>query len=84
MTEQRPIYCLRLRPEPGVDAVRALRAALKILLRRFGLQAVSLEEEKNNAEVSCERTEERQTRNTEHFSAVLELIVNAGKGESDV
>jgi hypothetical protein len=40
--QKRPIFVVRLRPEPGVaDPVRALRAALKILLRRFGLRCVS-------------------------------------------
>ena len=38
----RPIYIVRLRPLPGVDAVRALRAALKVLLRRFGLRAIEV------------------------------------------
>ena len=38
----RPTYVLRLRPEPGVDAVRALRGALKVLLRRFGLRCVEV------------------------------------------
>jgi hypothetical protein len=42
-SERRPIFVLRLRPLPGVDAVRALRAALKTLLRRFGLHALSVE-----------------------------------------
>ena len=40
---RRPIFILRLRAEPQVtDPVRALRRALKILLRRFGLRAVSV------------------------------------------
>jgi len=30
---------------PNVDGVRALRAALKVLLRRFGLRCESVEEE---------------------------------------
>ena len=42
--EARPIFVLRLRPEPRVDAVRALRAALKALLRRFGLRAIDVRE----------------------------------------
>jgi hypothetical protein len=36
-------YMVRLRPQPRIDAVHALRGALKLLLRRFGLQAVSIE-----------------------------------------
>ena len=36
-SEQRPIFLVRLRPEPHVtDTVRALRALLKLALRRFG------------------------------------------------
>jgi hypothetical protein len=48
-------YVIKLRPQPGVDAVRALRAALKVLLRRFGLKAVEVKEEervKSKAKVS--------------------------------
>jgi hypothetical protein len=41
----RPIFILRLRPELGVDPIRALRRSLKILLRQCGLRCVSLEEE---------------------------------------
>jgi hypothetical protein len=44
VTAKRPIFTIRLRPLPGVDGIRALRAALKALLRRFGLQAISVEE----------------------------------------
>jgi hypothetical protein len=47
-TPARPTYLVRLRPEPGVDAVHALRAALKYLLRRCGMRAISVEEEKAN------------------------------------
>jgi hypothetical protein len=32
---------------PGVDGIRALRAALKFLLRRFGLKAVKIGEVRN-------------------------------------
>jgi hypothetical protein len=39
------IFLVRLRALPGVDGVRALRAALKTLLRRFGLKALSVEVE---------------------------------------
>jgi hypothetical protein len=43
---QRPIYLLKLRPEPGIDGVRALRFALKFLLRRLGLKVVYIREDK--------------------------------------
>jgi hypothetical protein len=38
----RPTFVIRLQPKPGVDAVRALRQALKVLLRRFGLKAIEV------------------------------------------
>jgi hypothetical protein len=37
-------FTVTLRPQPKVDPVRALRAALKVLLRRFGLRAIKIEE----------------------------------------
>lgn len=44
--KERPTYVLRLRPERDVpNPTRALRRALKVLLRRFGLRAVSCEQE---------------------------------------
>jgi hypothetical protein len=46
-TTERPIFVVRLRPEPGVDdAIRALRQALKVLLRRFGLCALDVHAER--------------------------------------
>jgi hypothetical protein len=48
----RPVFVLELRPEPGVDAVKALRAVLKITLRRYGLRCISAREnieEENHA-----------------------------------
>jgi hypothetical protein len=43
----RPTYLIRLRPQPGIDSVRALRAALRVLGRRFGLQAIEVRERKD-------------------------------------
>ena len=40
-----PTFHLRLRPVRGVDGTKALRAALKNLLRQFGLRALSVEVE---------------------------------------
>jgi len=41
----RPIYTVRLQPLPHVvDSTRALRSALKLVLRRYGLRAVSVSE----------------------------------------
>jgi hypothetical protein len=45
-TEQRrPVFMLSLRPESGVaDPTYALKRALKVLQRRFGLRALSVRE----------------------------------------
>jgi hypothetical protein len=40
-----PTYIIKLRAAPKVDPIRALRAALKVLLRRFGLRAISVRAE---------------------------------------
>lgn len=43
---QRPVFRVRLRPEPHVtDAIRNLRALLKAALRRFGMRAVDVVQE---------------------------------------
>jgi hypothetical protein len=44
------IFILRLRAAPKVDAICALRAALKVLGRRFGLRAISIEAESERPE----------------------------------
>jgi hypothetical protein len=41
--EGRPIFVVRLRAEPRINAIRALRAFLKVALRRFGLRALSID-----------------------------------------
>jgi hypothetical protein len=43
--KDRPTFTITLRPEPGVDAVPALRAVLKTLLRRYGMKCVSARED---------------------------------------
>ena len=43
--EARPIYIVRLRALPDIDSVKALRAGLKTLLRRYGLRALSVKTE---------------------------------------
>jgi hypothetical protein len=40
----RPVFALRVQAEPGVNAIRSLRAWLKIGLRTFGLHCVSIEQ----------------------------------------
>jgi len=45
--EPREIFVLRLRPEKDcADAIRALRGALKTLLRQFRLRAIDVREER--------------------------------------
>jgi hypothetical protein len=46
----RPLFTITLRPEPGVDPIRALRHALKRLLRDYGMRAISATEENNDDE----------------------------------
>ena len=52
---ERPIFVLRLQPLPRVDAIKALRSALKNLLRQFGLRALSVERENPETEESHDR-----------------------------
>jgi hypothetical protein len=46
MAAEGPIYVIKLRAEPRVHAIRALRAFLKVALRRFGLRALSVDTER--------------------------------------
>lgn len=39
---ERPAYVVTLRPEPGVNDTRAMRAFLKAALRRFGLRCIGI------------------------------------------
>jgi hypothetical protein len=44
MKVDRPIFVLRLRPEKGIDPIRALRNVLKELLRRHGMKCTSVDQ----------------------------------------
>jgi class 3 adenylate cyclase len=46
---ERPTYILTLRPESGVDGLRALRRLLKRLLRDHGLRCVGIEADRSTA-----------------------------------
>jgi hypothetical protein len=46
-SDERPTFLLRLRPEKGVDPIRAMRHALKKLLRAYGMQCITCEEEQH-------------------------------------
>ena len=53
----RPIFILQLRAESHVDdPIRALRAALKTLLRRFGLRVVKLNSTKPDDTTNRDKT----------------------------
>jgi hypothetical protein len=39
------VFVVRLRAPPKVDAIRALRATLKVMGRRLGLRAISIQAE---------------------------------------
>jgi hypothetical protein len=54
-TARRTRYVLVLQPEPGVDPIRALRWALKSLLRKWGLRCVDLAEVAPEEETSIGR-----------------------------
>jgi len=45
---ERPTFLLRLRPLKNIDPYRALRWILKRVLRTYGMQCVSVEEEKHD------------------------------------
>jgi hypothetical protein len=64
MTEERPIFRLPLQALPRVDAVKALRAALKTLLRGYHLRCLSVEPEPPTA--NKEPTNDPQPRGGQH------------------
>jgi hypothetical protein len=57
-TPARPTFVVHLRPKPGIDPVRALRAALKTLGRRFGFTVTSV--------AVASRTKQRQRDDDQH------------------
>jgi hypothetical protein len=40
----RPNFLMVLRPEPGVDPIRSLRSVLKVLLRRYGMKCLRVDQ----------------------------------------
>jgi hypothetical protein len=55
----RPRFIITFSPGPGVDGIRALRLLLKSALRRFGLVAVDIHEDRLSAlEISNEAADE--------------------------
>jgi hypothetical protein len=49
------VFIVKLRPLPHcTDPIKALRGALKVLLRRFGLRCIQVDETTNTQEVNHE------------------------------
>jgi hypothetical protein len=44
MKVDRPTFVVTLRPEPGIDPIRALRRLLKVLLRGYGMKCTSVDQ----------------------------------------
>jgi hypothetical protein len=42
--KERPTFVLEFRAEPGIDAIKSLRALLKFAGRRLGLRAIDVRE----------------------------------------
>jgi hypothetical protein len=63
-------YRLTLRPKPGSDVIRNLRAALKALRRRYGLQVIELRPVEPKPRATRATHKERQARHkaTAHYS----------------
>jgi hypothetical protein len=66
MSNERPIFTVRFRPEPRIDGIKALRALLKAALRRFGLRAIHITEEAptkqtNDQQQANDRAKEQQS-----------------------
>jgi hypothetical protein len=48
--EQRPVLTIQVRPEPGIDAINALRRFLKTILRAYGFRCVSLRQDQDDGD----------------------------------
>jgi hypothetical protein len=44
--DRRPIFTLKIEGKPGAAGIHALRALLKVLLRRHGFRALDVREDK--------------------------------------
>jgi hypothetical protein len=54
-----PIFVIKLRARPGADGIRALRAILKVLLRRHRLVCIDAREEPSPRRLDQQRRRER-------------------------
>jgi hypothetical protein len=55
--DNRPTYVLTLRPEKGIDGLRATKALLKFALRKFGLRVVTMKEQPDTKQQCAEVTD---------------------------
>jgi hypothetical protein len=53
-TNDRPTFIIELRPEPGVNPIRALRLLLKTASRRYGLRCVNAKDVITDTEESSQ------------------------------
>lgn len=54
MEDEQITYLLTVRAEPGVDAMRSLRALLKAMLRTYGLRCVKIQESKQQGRMTMD------------------------------
>jgi len=43
--DERPVFVVHFRPEPGIDGPRAFKSLLKFALRKYGLRVVTKQKE---------------------------------------
>jgi hypothetical protein len=63
-----PLFLICLRPEPGVDATKALRGTLKTLLRTYGLRCTAVSVQRRMLSLTDDqlRTIELAARDIDH------------------
>ena len=83
---RRPVFVVHVRAEPGVNAIRSLRAWLKAGPRRFGLRctyAAEQTEEATDKQTTMETTTSEQTQQeTDIMSNLPSIPNNDGWGDA--
>jgi hypothetical protein len=51
--DQQPVFVVALRPLRHVDGIKALRALIKVALRRFGLRVVATRECERSTDITA-------------------------------
>jgi hypothetical protein len=62
MVDDRPTFVVVLRPEKGTDPIRAMRGALKRLLRYHRLRAISVRQIEHPGDVASMQIDQSQAR----------------------